>query len=78
MLDLILAVALPIQDYALRQYIEWREHPSPENYTAFLEKQRQERAVRLLIAVPFGVMAVLLAVRLTKNRRSLRRQADSR
>ena len=57
---MVLAIVLPIQDYALREFIEWQEHPSSETYKAFIEKQRQERAVRFIIAVPFAVTAVLL------------------
>ena len=66
---LVLALTVPIQDYALREFFEWRQHPSPETYKAFLEKQRQERAVRFMVAVPFGVVAVLLTGPLRKYRR---------
>jgi hypothetical protein len=66
---LVLALTLPIQDYALKEFLEWRQHPSPETYKAFLEKQRQERAVRFIVAVPFGVAAVLLTGPLRKYRR---------
>jgi hypothetical protein len=34
---LVLALALPIQDYALREFIAWQQHASPATYTAFLE-----------------------------------------
>jgi hypothetical protein len=47
----VLALALQIQDYAVREYFQWEKHPSPETYTAFLEKQQQERAIRLLSAI---------------------------
>jgi hypothetical protein len=66
---LALALTVPIQDNALREFFEWRQHPSPETYKAFVEKQRQERAVRFMIAVPFGVIAVLLTGPLRKYRR---------
>lgn len=69
---LVLAVALPIQDYALREFIEWQQHPSPETYTAFLEKRRQEQSVRFIFAVPLGVTAVLLSGPLRKYRRKSR------
>jgi len=68
---LVLALALPIQDYALPEFLQWQQHPSSENYKVFLEKQRQERAVRLIIAVPFGVLAALLIGLLTRYRRKL-------
>ena len=68
-LGLVLVIAMPIQDYALREYIQWQQHPSPETYKAFLEKHRQENSVRLIIAVPFAVSAVLLAGPLRKHRR---------
>ena len=69
---LVLTLALPIQHYALKEFFEWRQHPSPETYKAFLEKQRQERSVRFLVAVPFGVTAVLLTGPLRKHRRKSR------
>ena len=68
---LVLALTVPIQDYAIREFFEWRQHPSPETYNAFLEKQRQERALRFMIAVPFGVTAVLLTGPLRKHRRKV-------
>ena len=69
---LILALALPIQDNALREYIQWQQHPSPESYKAFLEKHRQENSLRLLIAVPCVVAAGLLAGPLKRYRQKLR------
>jgi hypothetical protein len=67
-IGLVLALALPIQDYALREFFQWQQHPSPETYKAFLEKRRQEHSVRLIIAVPFGVTAVLLTGPLRRHR----------
>jgi hypothetical protein len=72
-IGLALALTLPIQDYALREYFAWQEHPSPETYKAFLEKRRQERAVRFVIAVPLIATVVLLSSPLRKYRESSRR-----
>ena len=47
---LILALTLPIQAYAFREFFQWKHHPSPDTYEAYLEKQRQERTVRLILA----------------------------
>lgn len=69
---MVSAMVLPIQNYALREFIEWREHPSSETYKAFIEKQRQERGVRFIIAVPFAITAVLLTGPLRKYRKKLR------
>jgi hypothetical protein len=69
---LVLALTLPIQDYALREFFQWQQHPSPETYKEFLEKQRQERVVRLMIAVPFVVTAALLPGPLMRYRRKFR------
>lgn len=69
---LVLAFALPIQNHALREYIQWQQHPSPETYKAFLEKHRQENSLRLLIAVPCAVAAGLLAGPLKRHRQKLR------
>jgi hypothetical protein len=68
----VLALALPTQHYALREYIQWQQHPSPETYKAFLEKHGQETAARLIFAVPFAVTAVLLTGPLKKYRQKLR------
>jgi hypothetical protein len=69
---LALALTLPVQDYALREFFRWREHPSPETYKAFLEKRRQGSTLRLIIALPFGVAVGLLTIPLRKYRRNLR------
>jgi hypothetical protein len=73
---LVLALTLPVQDYALREYIAWQQHPSPETYKAFLEKKRQERAVGFIIAIPFGITAVLLSGPLRKYGGKSRRGAQ--
>ena len=67
-----LVLVVPVQDYALREFIEWREHPSSETYKAFVERQKQERAVRFIIAVPLGITAIVLTVPLKKYRQKLR------
>lgn len=69
---IVVAMVLPIQDYALREFVEWREHPSPQTYKIFVEKQRQERAVRFVIAFPFLITAVLLTGPLKRYRQKLR------
>jgi hypothetical protein len=66
-------LVLPVQHYALREFIEWREHPSPETYKGFIEKQQQERAMRFIIVVPLGIVAVLLTGPLKKYRQALRK-----
>ena len=65
-----LALALPIQDYAMREYREYYRHPSPETLKAFREKQQQEFLVRLIVAAPFGAAAVLLPFVLFRRRKS--------
>ena len=71
-IGLVSALILPIQDYAMPEFFEWQQHPSPETYKAFLEKQRQEKAARLIFAAPFAVTAVLLSGPLRKHRRKSR------
>ena len=56
-----LVLIMPIQDYALREYETYIAHPSPQTLDAFHQKQRTEWQARLMIAVPFGAAAVLLA-----------------
>ena len=72
---LVLALTLPVQDYALKEYIAWRQHPSPETYKAFLEKKRQEGGIGFMIAIPFGITALLLSVPLRKYGGKSRRGA---
>jgi hypothetical protein len=71
-LGLVLALTPPVQDYALREFIQWRQHPSPETYQAFVQKRRQESAARLIIALPIGVLAGLLTIPLRRYRQKPR------
>ena len=61
-------LTIPIQDYALREFKEWQRHPSPETMKAFQEKSNEEPQLRMIIAVPFAVAAILLAFPLVKFR----------
>jgi hypothetical protein len=62
---------LPIQDYARREYMVWYIHPSEENLRAFQAKQHEEFLVRLGLATPIAIAALLLALRLrSKSRKS--------
>jgi hypothetical protein len=65
---LVLVLVLPIQDYAIKEFFAWREHPSPETYKAYLEKQQQERGIRMVLAVPCLAVAMLLVGPLRKHR----------
>jgi hypothetical protein len=49
---LVLALSLPIQDYALREYLDYQRNPTADTYKAFLEKERQEQPLQFLIAIP--------------------------
>jgi len=67
-----LVLVLPVQDFALREFVDWREHPSSESLEKFIAKQQQERVMRFIIAVPLGVTAVIVAGTLKKYRQKLR------
>ena len=54
-------LTIPIRDYALREFKEWQHHPSPEAMRAFQDKSNEESQLRMIIAAPFVVAAVLLA-----------------
>jgi hypothetical protein len=60
-LIVIFVLLVPIQDYALREFKEWRSHPSPETLAAFRNKQREEPRFRLIVSAPFVGLSVLLA-----------------
>jgi hypothetical protein len=59
---------IPIQDYALREFKAWLDHPSPETLTAFRNKQQEESHLRTTIAAPFVALAVLRAFSLYRLR----------
>jgi hypothetical protein len=60
---------LPIQDYARREHLRWYLNPSAENLQAFQAKQREEFLVRLGMATPIAIFAVLLGFRLYSKSR---------
>jgi hypothetical protein len=59
-----LLLLVPIQDYARRAHITWYLHPSEENLRAFRAKQHEEFLVRLGLATPIAIAALVLAFRL--------------
>jgi len=61
-------LVLPIQDYALREFKEWQRNPSPQTLKAFQDKRQDELRLRMTVAVPFLVLAVLLAFPLFRSR----------
>jgi hypothetical protein len=63
---IILAVTLPMQDYALREYLDWQAHPSPQTYQAFVEKQNQQQGAKLLFVAPAVAVVVVVAGVLNK------------
>jgi hypothetical protein len=64
-----LLLMLPIQDYARREHMVWYLHPSEENMRALRAKQSEEFLVRLGIATPIAIAALLLAFRLRSKPR---------
>jgi hypothetical protein len=64
----IFALTIPIQDYALREYKEWQSRPSSETLRAFREKHDEEFQLRLIVATPFALAALLLAIPLFRFR----------
>jgi len=68
-----LLLILPIQDYALREFKEYLRKPSPGTSAAFRQKQQEEPLVRLAIAAPFGVAALLIAIPLFRHRQESRK-----
>jgi hypothetical protein len=64
-----LLLLLPIQDYARREHMEWYLHPSEENLRAFQRKQHEEFLVRLGLATPIAIAALLLGFRLRSKLR---------
>ena len=69
---LAVAILVPYQNYSQREYLEWQAHPSSETYKEYAEKQRQEKALRLVTMVPPLIVVVLLAGVLTRIRQKMR------
>jgi hypothetical protein len=65
---LALILVLPIQDYALREFKDWQRNPSPQTLKAFQDKRPDELRLRMTVALPFMVLAVLLAFPLFRSR----------
>jgi hypothetical protein len=65
---LALILALPIQDYAFREFKDWQQNPSPQTLRAFQDKRQDELRLRMTIAVPFIALAGLLAFPLFRSR----------
>jgi hypothetical protein len=63
-------LVVPIQDYALREFKEWQRNPSPQTLKSFQDKRQNEVRLRVTIAVPFMIVAVLLAFGLFRSRPS--------
>ena len=54
----VFCLIMPIQDYAMTEYKAYMSHPSPETDAAFKRKVNEESWVRLMIAAPFGAVAL--------------------
>ena len=67
---LALVLVLPIQDYALREFKDWQRNPSPQTLKSFQDKQQNEVRLRMTIAVPFMILAALIAFGLFRSRPS--------
>jgi hypothetical protein len=68
---------VPVQDHALRQFREWRTHPSPETFKALQDKQKEESRLRLILAALSGGAAFVLAIPLVKFRAQSRESNQS-
>jgi hypothetical protein len=66
---LFLVLTLPDQDYALREYKEYRRNPSPTTLKAFQDKAQEETSFRLMISIPIGAAVLALAIPIFKIRK---------
>jgi hypothetical protein len=65
---LFLVLVLPIQDYAMRQFKEYMENPSPATRKAFEDKSQEESRLRRDIAIFVAAGVLILAVPIDRNR----------
>jgi hypothetical protein len=68
MLLLALVLLLPIQDYAMREFKEYLENPSPQRLKTFQDKSAEETQLRHGIALPIAAVVVILAIPLYRRR----------
>ena len=71
-LVILFALLVPVQDYTLREFKNWVEHPTPETLKAFQDKQREATQFRMTIAASSTTAAILLAFPLLKRRSKTR------
>jgi hypothetical protein len=72
---LALVLLLPIRDYAMKEYKEYTQHPSPETLKAFHDKSEEESRLRQIIAIPIAVVVLTLAIPIYRIRRRTRMAA---
>jgi hypothetical protein len=48
------------RDYALADYYTWRQNATDQNFKTWQENQREGRQLRLIMASPFAISALLL------------------
>lgn len=67
-----LLLAVPIQDYAMREFKEYVRHPSPQTLKAFGDKKQEETRLRQGMAVLIALVAVGVAIPIFWDRRGSR------
>jgi uncharacterized membrane protein len=63
-----LVLALPIQDYAMREFKEYLRNPSAATRKAFDDKKQEESQMRRSVAIFIALGALVLTVPLYRNR----------
>jgi hypothetical protein len=63
-----LMLVIPIQDYAMRGFKTWYQHPSPQTLKAFQDKQQEEFHIRVTLAASVATTAILLGYALKRLR----------
>jgi hypothetical protein len=66
---LFLVLVLPIQDYAMREFKEYMQNPSPATRKAFEDKSQEESRLRQDIAIFIAVGILIVAIPIYRNRR---------
>ena len=66
----LFVLMVPIQDYAMQEFKQYIDHPSPQSLQAFRDKKEVEVRLREKTAVVIVFIAVVLAVPTFQSRRS--------
>ena len=70
---LALVLLVPVQDYAMREFKEYMQNPSPATLKTFQNKSAEESQLRLMIVIPLAAVVSTLTIPIFRIRNRSRR-----